>query len=127
MVEKVKGTENPSDLMTKHLDGQNMDRMLKLLGVEAREGRAASAPKVIVGDDENGQQDKKMGQGKRGVQGQVEKEQQVAVDAPPKEWGECEGRSSASKAKDKKINWADELDKEEEKGSRRDWGGRPRY
>ena len=119
MVEKVKGTENPADLMTKHLDGQNMDRMLKLLGVEAREGRAASAPKVIVGDE-----DEKKDKGKRGAQGKVEKGQQVSSAAPPKEWGECEGRSSVSKGKDKKINWADELDKEEE--NRRAWGGRPK-
>ena len=49
MVEKVKGTENPADLMTKHLDGPGMDDMLKRIGIQTRSGRAVIAPEVVSG------------------------------------------------------------------------------
>jgi len=47
IVEKVKGTENPADLMTKHLDGPSMSDMLKRCGIQSRDGRAAIAPEVV--------------------------------------------------------------------------------
>ena len=47
MIEKVKGTENPADVMTKHLDGPAMDAMLFRIGVQSRTGRAAIAPDVV--------------------------------------------------------------------------------
>ena len=49
MIEKVKGTENPADLMTKHLDGPGMDDMLKRIGIQTRAGRAVIAPEVVSG------------------------------------------------------------------------------
>ena len=53
---KVKGEDNPADLMTKHLSRETMIRHLKFLGAELREGRAKVAPqrkkhKRIVGED----------------------------------------------------------------------------
>ena len=47
IVEKVKGTENPADLMTKHLDGPAMNDMLNRCGIQFRDGRAESAPEVV--------------------------------------------------------------------------------
>ena len=47
MIEKVKGTENPADLMTKHLDGPSMEAMLHRMGLATRDGRAVSAPTVV--------------------------------------------------------------------------------
>ena len=47
IVEKVKGTENPADLMTEHLDGPSMSDMLKRCGIQSRDGRAAIAPEVV--------------------------------------------------------------------------------
>ena len=47
IVEKVEGTENPADLMTKHLDGPSMSDMLKRCGIQSRDGRAAIAPEVV--------------------------------------------------------------------------------
>ena len=43
-LEKVLGTENPADLMTKHLDQASLDNMLTKMGIEIAAGRAASAP-----------------------------------------------------------------------------------
>ena len=51
MIEKVAGSENPADLMTKHLDGPLMDKMLSKIGSEVREGRADAAPEVVRGND----------------------------------------------------------------------------
>ena len=47
MIEKVKGTENPADLMTKHLDGPAMNDMLQRIGIQTRSGRAVIAPDVV--------------------------------------------------------------------------------
>ena len=41
---KVKGTENPSDAMTKFLDGVSLTKMLSLLNCVFLEGRASSTP-----------------------------------------------------------------------------------
>ena len=46
-VEKVPGTENVADIGTKHLDGPTLDKLLKKLGIEFREGRAHSAPGLV--------------------------------------------------------------------------------
>ena len=51
MIEKVAGAENPADLMTKHLDGPLMDKMLSKIGAETREGRADVAPEVVRAND----------------------------------------------------------------------------
>ena len=46
---KVKGTENPGDLFTKHLVGEDkIQELLKTFGCEYREGRAKSAPNLRV-------------------------------------------------------------------------------
>ncbi len=48
---KVKGTENPADLFTKHLTSAPcVEALLKLFGCEYREGRAASAPELKRGE-----------------------------------------------------------------------------
>ncbi len=48
---KVKGTENPADLFTKHLaSAPCIEALLKLFGCEYREGRAASAPELRRGE-----------------------------------------------------------------------------
>ena len=46
VLEKVLGTENPADLMTKHLDQKSLDKMLGKMSVEMSEGRAVTAPKL---------------------------------------------------------------------------------
>ena len=46
-VEKVPGAENVSDMGTKHLDGITLDKLLKMISVEFREGRALSAPQLV--------------------------------------------------------------------------------
>ena len=63
MIEKVKGTENPADLVTKHFDGPAMDEMLKRIGSQAREGRAAIAPDVVGDNGGNGKSQANMFEG----------------------------------------------------------------
>ena len=41
---KVKGTENPADLFTKHLCSESMVKCLRFLGAEFRRGRPQVAP-----------------------------------------------------------------------------------
>ena len=43
-LEKVKGTENPTDLMTKFTDLATLDKLCALMGLEVKGGRAAAAP-----------------------------------------------------------------------------------
>ena len=43
---KVKGTENPADLMTKFTDYATLEKLCAIMGLETRGGRAAAAPKV---------------------------------------------------------------------------------
>ena len=43
---KVKGTENPSDLMTKFTDFGTLDKLSAVMGLEVRAGRAEVAPEV---------------------------------------------------------------------------------
>ena len=57
MIETGKGTENPAEIMTKHLDGPAMDAMLERIGAKAREGRALSTPDVVRHEGENGESD----------------------------------------------------------------------
>jgi len=45
-VEKVLGTENPADLMTKYLTGNKIDHYMEKLGQEQREGRADKSLKI---------------------------------------------------------------------------------
>ena len=53
---KVKGTENPSDLMTKFTDANTLDKLSGLMGILTRGGRAEAAPQV-VGRKSGGQVD----------------------------------------------------------------------
>ena len=46
-VVKVPGADNPSDLMTKHLDAGTINEMMQRMGLTPRGGRAQSAPKLI--------------------------------------------------------------------------------
>ena len=43
---KVLGKKNPSDILTKHVCAELMDKHLETVGVEAREGRAEAAPEL---------------------------------------------------------------------------------
>ena len=43
---KVLGTLNPADAMTKALDSHTLERLVGLMGLEMREGRAAIAPHI---------------------------------------------------------------------------------
>ena len=43
---KVWGHDNPADLLTKHLDAATLQRHLRLLGIEYREGRSAETPMI---------------------------------------------------------------------------------
>ena len=49
-LEKVLGTENPADLMTKHLDQRSIEKCLDKMGVVFLEGRAKTAPMLIKND-----------------------------------------------------------------------------
>ena len=50
-VRKVKGTENPADVFTKHLSSaQTVEALLKLFGCEYRGGRPEGAPKLRPGE-----------------------------------------------------------------------------
>ena len=49
---KVHGPVNPADLMTKHVDHATQVRLLSLMGVEARIGRAESAPETGEVDEQ---------------------------------------------------------------------------
>ena len=46
-LEKVLGTENPADLMTKHLDQRSIEKCLDKMGVVFTEGRAKTAPMLV--------------------------------------------------------------------------------
>ena len=45
-VKKVLGTENPSDIFTKHLDATSMRKCFERLGFESLKTRAESAPEL---------------------------------------------------------------------------------
>ena len=49
-IEKVLGTENPADLLTKYLDGPAQDGHVTRIGLTDEKGRASSAPKLPKGD-----------------------------------------------------------------------------
>ena len=48
-VRKVKGTENPADQMTKHLNAGEVERGVRMMGMELREGRAEGSIRVAEG------------------------------------------------------------------------------
>ena len=50
LLEKVKGTENPADMMTKHLDQRHLDELLSRISLEIVEGRSMLAPKLDHGE-----------------------------------------------------------------------------
>ncbi len=43
---KIPGTENPADMLTKHLARDVLDKHLGFSGIERRVGRAESAPTI---------------------------------------------------------------------------------
>ena len=45
---KIRGTVNPADLMTKHLDGKRLMRLCDLLNKKRISGRQSSAPKLMM-------------------------------------------------------------------------------
>ena len=45
-IQKVLGTENPADLMTKYLPASKIDKYMAMLGQQSREGRADKSIKV---------------------------------------------------------------------------------
>ena len=45
-LQKVKGTENPADLLTKHLGSEDMIRYMSKFGMSYRDGRAPVTPSV---------------------------------------------------------------------------------
>ena len=45
-VRKVPGTNNPADQLTKYLGGGEVDKGLRMLGMEERDGRAQESIKV---------------------------------------------------------------------------------
>ena len=50
---KVLGTENPSDLMTKHVDAKLLGEHIHSMGCEFAEGRAELAPQVVQGIEDS--------------------------------------------------------------------------
>ena len=46
-IDKVLGSENPADILTKHVDQQTLKKALVKMGMEAFEGRSAVAPKAM--------------------------------------------------------------------------------
>ena len=57
---KIKGTENPADLMTKFTDLATLDKLCGIIGLLLREGRAAAAPKMAKHAQMDGQAPKSM-------------------------------------------------------------------
>ena len=45
---KMSGTENPSDLLTKHLARDIMEKHMQKLGLQRKEGRSELAPELIA-------------------------------------------------------------------------------
>ena len=50
-LEKVNGSDNPADLLTKHVPAEIMERHMRKVGLQQRDGCAASAPKLVRGRD----------------------------------------------------------------------------
>ena len=44
---KVLGTENPADMNTKGLNWENIDKFIRMLNMEHKEGRAELAPELL--------------------------------------------------------------------------------
>ena len=47
-IDKIRGTVNPADFMTKHLDGKRLVMLCELLNIKRIDGRPNSAPKLTV-------------------------------------------------------------------------------
>jgi len=58
-VRKIKGTENPADLLTKHVPAELIERHCVKLGMERLSSRAVSAPKLVVMMDHGEAEDDK--------------------------------------------------------------------
>ena len=46
--EKVRGSENPADILTKNVEAWRLDKYLAMLSLEPRGGRAESAPELCA-------------------------------------------------------------------------------
>ena len=46
-IDKVKGTENPADMNTKGLSGDEINKYIEALNMEFKEGRAELAPEMV--------------------------------------------------------------------------------
>ena len=46
---KIPGSENPADMLTKHVDKATMNKHMLKLGLRYKDGRAASAPSIEHG------------------------------------------------------------------------------
>ena len=64
---KVKGTENPADAMTKFVDGQTLSKMLLKMNCLFEDGRAASTPQLAI--DQGVTHEDSGGSGRRGESG----------------------------------------------------------
>ena len=49
VVDKVLGTDNPADCLTKHVDRTTMLKHLRAMGLEYESGRADAAPELAAG------------------------------------------------------------------------------
>ena len=47
-LEKIPGTDNPADLMTKHVSGKDVEKYMKTLNIDFEGGRAKSAVQLHV-------------------------------------------------------------------------------
>ena len=50
-IEKIRGTVNPADLMTKDLDGKRLVTLCELLNIRRIDGRPSSAPNLTIDTD----------------------------------------------------------------------------
>ena len=51
-VQKVLGTENPADLMTKNLAASALEKYMKMLSQEVRDGRAEKSFTIVKMEEE---------------------------------------------------------------------------
>ena len=47
-IEKIRGTVNPADLMTRHQDGERLVTLCELLNIKRVDGRPSSTPKLTI-------------------------------------------------------------------------------
>ena len=65
--------------MTKHLDGQAMDSMMQLLGMQTREGRAAISPEVVKEQDDKKKDRQTTGKAEKTAEGERTSKEKLLV------------------------------------------------